>query len=238
MAVQSQLRVYQQPGAGAATEHPTHYCLWSGLAKPSTRMEWVATLGKAGWKHLGNFTGLVKIFSHELKYLRPNIIKSTYLLLLVSLNKLHNYVRFLGSIEVRNHVDSADLFIFSHVLEIWLNWFFNLWRMTKMVTFVKKSFKACTSENLLLAIFLVLMLQSFRKTEVTLILSDNYMSNCNLFHFAPSFNNTKRLAFPFYWLSGIRTWANKKISAKYHNTKIFDWPILIFLWLEHDGGMK
>ena len=79
MAVQSQLRVYQQTGAGAATEHPTHYCLWSGLAKPSTKMEWVATLGKAGWKHLGNFTGLVKIFSHELKYLSPNIIKSTYL---------------------------------------------------------------------------------------------------------------------------------------------------------------
>ena len=53
----------------------------SGLlcATPSTKMEWVATLGKAGWKHLGNFTGLVKIFSHELKYLSPNIIKSTYL---------------------------------------------------------------------------------------------------------------------------------------------------------------
>ena len=104
---------------------------WSGLAwpkpghhrrrhaaKPSTKMEWVATLGKAGWKHLGNFTGLVKIFSHELKYLSPNIIKSTYLLLLVSLNELHNYVRFLGSIEVRNHVDFADLFIFSHVLDM------------------------------------------------------------------------------------------------------------------------
>ena len=72
--------------------HRTPYSLlpglaWLGLslvttaaaATPSTKMEWVATLGKAGWKHLGNFTGLVKIFSHELKYLSPNIIKSTYL---------------------------------------------------------------------------------------------------------------------------------------------------------------
>ena len=113
MAVQSQLRV-SIPAAWCrcCRRTPLLTAAWPGLAWPKPghhrrRRHAVHqngmgchSIGKAWWKHLGNFTGLVKIFSHELKYLSPNIIKSTYLLLLVSISRLYTYVRFLSSIEM------------------------------------------------------------------------------------------------------------------------------------------